>query len=305
MKILISLIIFISVFASQSASALTVTHYVKKPNHSLVLHKKGEVVTYVPNSSFHLGIKIIGSYFFFQYSWKIPNSNFGRSNIGNDKYRDLRLGIYPGGTLIEVFYKKYEGFSSTENGDNPACDNCLIRNSLVSEEALMQVIFPLSKDLDLRDIISGARSSVKGGWGSTIHFYGNRLKTRDREGLIQGDFLDNHSEFANINEFDLTQYGTGIGVGGVFPFTSFLYAGALTTAGVGYQYNNFIYFDGVTKEREEFGLNYNLRFIIGTHRDGVNIGLRGMVVSNLFDIGERTSFGSVNYEGRLYLSYNF
>lgn len=299
------LILFGWLLLSFDANALTITHYLKRPNHSLVLNKGKEVVTYVPNSSFHVGIKIIGSAFFFQYSWKIPNSNFGRSNIGNDKYRDLRLGIYPFGHLLEAFYTRYEGFSSTENGGNPACNNCLIRNSLTSQEALIQYIIPTSEDLDLRDIVSGARASVQSGWSGTYHFFANRLKTRDEVGLIQGDFLVNHSEFNDLREFDFYQYGFGFGLGGVLALGEYLYFGGLTSIGGGYQKNIFTYQDHVQKELAEYGLNYNFRFIIGTHRDGVNVGLRGHIVSNLFDVGEKTSFVSVNNEVRLYLSYNF
>jgi len=127
----LKLLLLIFTFSySQAVFSLALTTSIKKANHSLLLKKDKDVVTYVPNSSFHLGIKLLGDYFFAQYSFKIPNSNFGRSDVGNDSYKDFRLGIHIGRTLLEGFYKKYKGFSSTENGGKAACDNCLASDNI-------------------------------------------------------------------------------------------------------------------------------------------------------------------------------
>lgn len=302
---MLKLILYISIFLySQAVFSLALTTSIKKPNHSLLLKKNKEVVSYVPNSSFHLGIKLVGNFFFAQYSFKIPNSNFGRSNVGNDSYKDFRLGLNIGRTLLEGFYKRYKGFSSTENGGKAACDNCLIRNNLSSEESLLQFALAFRDKLVLRDIVSGANGKVTSAYSPTFHLFANRLKIRDPESLIQGTFSANHSEFDGLKELDLRQIGLGLGIGATYPLGRLLYIGGLTSASVGFQKNKFI-FDDSSKTLDEFGLNYNLRINIGTHNEKYNMGLRSLIVSNLFDIGERTNFLSVNYEVRLYMSILF
>lgn len=284
--------------------AWTFTTSVKKPNHSLLLTKNSEIMTYVPNSSFHLGVKLVGDFFFAQYSIKIPNSNFGRSNIGNDAYRDLRIGSYFYGSLVELFYKKYEGFSSTENGDTPGCDNCLIRNDMSSQEILLQSITPIIGSLKVRDITSGANAKVGFALSPTLHIHFNQLIVKDQSDLIQGKFADDNSEFNDLKELKLRQLGLGLGFGFTIPFGDILYFGLLTSVSAGLQKNKLIYSTRV-ENKGEYSFNYNFRMNIGSHNPKYNIGIRSMIVSNIFEIKEQTRFASVNYEVRLYTSVNF
>ncbi|MCP4915039.1 MAG: DUF4421 domain-containing protein [Oligoflexia bacterium] len=303
MKLSKLILIFIFVISSVSAD-WTLTTAIKKPNHSLLLKEKSSVATYTPNSSFHLSLRLLGPFFFFQYSFKIPNSNFGKSDVGNDGYKDARLGIYLGNSLIEGFYKRYEGFSSTENGGKPGCGDCLIRNNLISEENLFQFIYPFNKSFSLKSAVSGANKKVTTDWSWALHFFYNRLKVKDSEGLVQGQFLSNHPDFIDLNEIRMEQFGFGPGIGGEVDLGPYFYIAGITTVGVGLQNIDLNYGNRV-RELQEYGLNYNLRFVLGTHNPRYNIGIRSLIVSNFYDIGEEISFSSVNYEVRLYTSITF
>ena len=217
-------ITLISILISfQARSDWTLTTAIKKPNHALLLKQGKDVATYTPNSSLHLSLRLTGPFFFFQYSFKLPNTNYGQSDIGNNNYKDSRLGIYISNTLIEGFYKKYEGFSSTENGGNPGCENCLRRENLTSEENLFQFIFPFNREFSLRSAISGANAPVgmDGTW--SFHAFYNRLKVRDSTGLVQGEFASNHTFFDNLAELYMVQYGVGPGLGFTLDLGEYFY----------------------------------------------------------------------------------
>ncbi len=300
MKALLALIFFI---ISLDCKAWTFTLSVKRPNHSVLIKEDKEIAQYHPNASLHLGVKVTGPFFFFKYGWKVPGTNYNKSDVGNDSYSDARIGIYFGNFYNELFYKSYVGFSSNEQP--VGCTSCYERSSLSSRESTYHALYAVNPNFSMRSLVSQGGEKVSQAGSFLIHAFATRLKIRENGPIIQGDLATRFNDLDDVHMMDLRQGGAGLGFGVLWPFSSVLYMGGAATAGLGVQENDLQFIDGTSRNKHGTGTSYYIRIQLGTHGFKWNWGLKGYIHANLYNIGNDEQVASANYSIRLYSAYTF
>lgn len=300
MKVLLTLLFLIF---SLQAKAWTFTFSVKRPNHSVLIKENKEIAQYHPNASLHLGVKVTGPFFFFKYGWKVPGTNYNKSDVGNDSYSDARIGIYFGNFYNELFYKSYVGFSSNEKPIG--CNTCFERSSLSSRESTYHALYALNSNFSMRSLVSQGGEKVSSAASFLIHGFATRLKIRENASIIQEDLATRFTELRNVHAMDLRQGGAGIGFGVLWPFTSALYLGGAATVGLGIQENDLQFLDGTIRNKHGTGTSYYIRIQAGTHGFKWNWGIKGYIHANLYNVGNDQQVASANYAIRLYSAYTF
>ncbi|EQC52822.1 DUF4421 family protein [Bacteriovorax sp. DB6_IX] len=286
-----------------SSLAAKVTLQVKKPNHSLVFRENKNMVEFHPNSSLHWGIKISGDYFYFEYGQRIPNTNYGKSDIGNDSYKDYRLGLNFSNWFHEVSYRLYEGFNSSEEDSTRNCDLCATRATLHSKEFSYIMLAALDSKFQMKAVTSSGIGGVKGGSSFIFKFYLNRLDIKDSGPIVGTDPDNKFPEFSEIKEVDSRQIGLGIGYGSVIPLGSAFYFAYLATAAGGHQEYELSK-DNSSTDGSGLAGQFSLRLNLGTQGKDLTGGLKGYLHTNLYDLGSNLNVASVNYAIYTYLVFN-
>lgn len=296
-------LLFLSLFILGQAYASTFTLQVKKPNHSILLRSRKQFLEFRPNASLHIGFKLSLPAFYIEYGTKLKDTNYGNSEVGNNSYKSYRVGIPIGHTFTELYYQAWTGFSSNENKDS-GCDYCLERPLLSSRSRSFHFTYAFDSDFSMRALNSNGGEGVKfsSSWLGMI--FGNRLKLRDPGGLLQGDSNLNFPYFARLHTLEMSQAGVGFGYGVLAPFGG-LYAGLAGLIGIGYQENDSEFLDGTTSTDSGMGNHWTVKAMLGTEGPGVNIGVKGWLYSNIYQIEEDNNAASLNYSIYLYTSYTW
>ncbi len=283
--------------------AATFTLQLKRPNHSILLRSKKNFLEFRPNASLHLGFKLSTNYFYIEYGQKLNDTNYGNSQVGNNSYKSYRIGIPIANTYTEVYYQEWIGFSSDENPET-GCDYCLERPNLSSRERSAHFLYATNSNFSMKALNSNGSEGVTWSTSPLLTFYLNRLKFRDYGGLLQGSSNNNFSFFANLTSLELRQAGVGIGYGLLAPLGPF-YMGLAGIIGAGYQDNRRESLSGSKVNETGFGSHWSLKTMLATHGPGINLGLKGFLFSNIYEVGDSNNAASLNYNIYLYSSYTW
>lgn len=276
------------------------TLQVKKPNHSLVLRKKKNIAEYHPNSSLHWGVKYLGDAFYIEYGQKIPGSNYNNSSVGNDSYKDYKLGIYSSNFYYEVFYKEYIGFSSNEEDKSKSCDLCSNRENLTSREFNFSTYWAVNSNFSMSALTSSGYGGVKSSSSLILNLVLNRLKIRDPAGIVQNDKVSELSTFAEATSIEMKLAGVGFGYGQIYDLAKIFYLALYGGVGAGYQEYSI---NGPDINSSGTGMagHWGVRFNLGTQTKSLNIGFKGLLYSNIYDLGSNLNAASVNYSLYAYI----
>ena len=283
--------------------ASTITGQIKKPNHSILLRSKKNFLEFRPNASLHWGMKISGAYLYLEFGGKIKDTNYGNSEVGNNSYKSYRLGIPINNTFTEVFYQAWTGFSSNENKEN-GCEYCLDRPNLSSRDRGFHFFYALNKDFSMKALNSNGSEGVENSSSFLVALFGNRLKIRDPGGLLQGSSNEKFSFFADLTSIEMKQVGLGIGYGILLPVNAF-YFGLAGIVGGGYQNSSNQKLSGEIAKEKSLGTHWRVKTMVATHGDGLNIGLKGFLFSNIYNVSDSNNVASLNYSVYLYSSYSW
>lgn len=297
-------VVVITFLISFSAKALsTFTVQVKKPNHSIVFRNKKNIHEFRPNASLHWGVKYSADSFYIEYGGKIKDTNYGNSDVGNNSYKSLRVGLSFSNFFIGLYHQEWKGFSSDER-DEASCEYCLERENLSSRESSVNLLYAFDSNFSMRALNSdGSRGVNQASSWLLIAFY-DRFRVHDNQTLILEDPQNNFEFFDDLHTIEAEQYGVGFGYGLVYPFGP-LYFALSASVGIGYQKAKLI---DEARSRNEYIVNpshWSLKVNLGTKGKGLNIGVKGYLFSNIYKIGESQNVGNVNYSLYSYLSYSF
>lgn len=295
--------------------ATTLTFQLKKPNHHVLLRNGDEIIEFRPNSSVHWGTKISSDRFYFQYGQRLKNTNYSGKSVGNDSYKDYRLGISIKNTFTEINYKEWIGFSSNEsddhieaeaeeNGASLQCDYCLDRGRLSSRERSISLLYAFNENFQMKALNSNGSEGVEFSHSWLASIFANRFKLFDPGGIFQGDNNGGFSLYEESTSIELKQAGLAGGYGLLYPY-KFLYGGIAGLLGVGYQKNTRVIQNQFVRSQNGVGLRVTLKLMLATHGRGMNYGLKGYFFSNVFEVGSRETIASLNYSLYLYSSYTF
>lgn len=306
---------FLLILISRDVIATTFTVQLKKPNHHVLLRNGDEIIEFRPNSSIHWGTKISSDKFYFQYGQKLKNTNYSGHSVGNDSYKDYRLGLSIKNTFTEINYKEWIGFSSNESdehlsneaeasGADLQCDYCLDRSRLSSRERSLSFLYAFNEKFQMKALNSNGSEGVEFSHTWLGAVFANRFKLFDPGGIFQGENEGGFSLFENSSSFELRQVGVAGGYGLLFPY-KFLYGGIAGLLGAGYQENIRVSLDNQRRLQNGVGLRVSLKLMLATHGKGMNYGLKGYFFSNVFEVGAHETIASLNYSLYLYSSYTF
>ncbi len=292
-KILLVYLVYINSFGAD------LTLQVKKPNHSLLAREGGDLIEYHPNSKLHWGFKLSGSSFYIEYGQKINNSSFKEDRDSTADYKDYKIGLNFSNIFFEVFYKEYKGFLSNEQDDSTGCDLCSVRSRLTSREFNISHLFAFNGNFSMKALMSSGIGEFSSSSGVVIGYYLNRLKVSDPDGLAQNDKVTSSPDFARYNAVEMKQGGLSLGYGQIKKFNSLFYAAWYGAIGGGYQEYE-VFESDTSSDGTGLGGMWSLRLNLGTHGNNAVIGLKGLLHSNLYDLGSDLNFASVNYAVYLY-----
>ncbi|WP_127716343.1 hypothetical protein [Halobacteriovorax sp. HLS] len=301
MKIFLLLIIFLN---SSSVLALsTVTLQIKKPNHSILLRSNKNVLEFRPNASLHWGVKYSTDYFYFEYGGKIKDTNYGNSDVGNNSYKSFRIGLPIKNFFIRLYYQEWIGFSSDER-DESSCEYCLERERLTSRESSINLTYALNSDFDMRALNSDGSRGVKPSSSWLFLGFYDRFRVHDSGGLIQEDSQNKFTFFSTLQTIEAQQFGVGLGYAFLYPFSTF-YLGLSGNLGVGYQENRLDEMINNREVKKAALSHWSLKVNLGTQGDGLNVGLKGYLFSNVYKVGDSQNVANLNYSIYSYMSYSY
>ena len=295
--------LFVTTGIAREVYAGTFTLQAKKPNHSIFFREKKEFVEFRPNASLHWGFKLSGDAFYIEYGGKIADTNYGKSDVGNNSYKSYRIGIPIKNTYTELYYQEWIGFSSDENNDS-GCEYCLERETFSSRDRSAYFTFAFDSSFSMKALTSNGSQGVKQGGSYLMSLFYDRLKVRDTGGLLQGDSNSRLSFFSQLHSLEMEQYGLALGYGYLLPL-SYFYFGFSGLVGAGYQTNERQLLDGSTEIFRDFGTHWSVKTMIATHNKGLNFGVKGYLFSNIYRVEDSKNLASLTYSIYLYTSYTW
>lgn len=290
-------------FILEKTEAATFTAQVKKPNHSLLFRSKKKFLEFRPNASLHWGVKLSGSAFYIEYGQKIKDTNYGKSEVGNNSYKSYRIGLPLANTYTELYYQEWLGFSSDENKEE-GCEYCLERENLSSRERSVHFLIATNSNFSMKALNSNGSEGVKFSHSPLVMVFGNRLKFRDYGGLLQGNSNQDFQIFSELTSLEMQQVGLGLGYAALIPLGP-LYFGISGVIGGGYQENEREKLDGTLITENDYSSHWNVKAMIASHNKNINIGLKGWFFSNVYEIGDSNNAASLNYNLYAYLSFSW
>ncbi len=294
-KILLLLFILTPCYAGK------LTLQVKRPNHSIILRENKKIAQFHPNASLHWGVKYLADKFYIEYGQKIPGTNYNNSSVGNNSYKDYRLGLYYDNLFAEVFYKEYVGFSSNEEDNSQSCSLCSERDKLTSREFNFLSLLAINSDFSMRALTSSGLGGVEGSSSFILSLFLNKLKIKDPSSIVQNDKVTELPGFSSVNEIEMKQFGLGIGYAGIIDLAQIAYFGLYGGAGIGLQKYNIV----GSNSRSGTGVSgqWGLRLNLGTQGESLTFGLKGLLFSSVFDLGSNSNVITINYSIYCYLVF--
>lgn len=296
-KFIILLLLSVKTFAS------TLTLQVKQPNHSIALRTHKEILVFRPNASLHWGVKFSGDFIYLEYGGKIKDTNYSKSNVGNNSYKSYRIGVPIANTYTDFYYQEWTGFSSDENSGS-VCEYCLERVNLSSRDRGFHFLYATNSEFSMKALNSDGSQGVKWSASPILTVFGNRTKYRDPDGLLQGDSNEKLPFFAELTSLEMSQLGLGVGYGLLAPFSSF-YIGLAGIIGGAYQSSERMTIDGDVRHSHSLGTHWSVKVMAATHGKGINFGAKGSFFVNIYNLVEDNSAASINYSLYLYSSYTW